>query len=128
MTAPIVQRLRATAAALRGERVSIQALAQAHGPAAHGTLLLLMAVLCLVPGVGTVLGLGLAALATAMWRGHPSASLPRRVVELELSRHSAQVCWALWHLPIQWRDASLRPGWAILHLRTGSHGLQPRLG
>jgi len=90
MTAPIVQRLRAAAAALPGERVSIQTLAQAHGPAAHGTLLLLMAVLCLVPGVGTVLGLGLAALATAMWRGHASATLPRRVAELELSRHSAQ--------------------------------------
>lgn len=39
----------------------MQALAQAHGPAAHGTWLLLMAATCLlpVPGVGTVLGLGL---------------------------------------------------------------------
>jgi hypothetical protein len=92
MTAPIVQRLRETAAALSGERVSMQTLAQAHGPAAHGTLLLLMAVPCLlpVPGVGTVLGLGMAALAAAMWRGHFSASLPRQVAELELSRRWAQ--------------------------------------
>lgn len=92
MTEPIVQRLRETAAALPAERVSMQALAQAHGPAAHGTLLLLMAVPCLlpVPGVGTVLGLGMAALAAAMWRGHPSACLPGRVAELELSRHWAQ--------------------------------------
>jgi hypothetical protein len=46
----------------------MQTLAQAHGPAAHGTWLLLMAVLCLLPvsGVGTVLGLETAALAAAM--------------------------------------------------------------
>jgi hypothetical protein len=92
MTVPIAQRLRETAAVLPGERVSMQTLAQAHGPAAHGTLLLLMAGPCLlpVPGVGTVLGLGMAALAATMWRGHASASLPRRVAELELSRHWAQ--------------------------------------
>ena len=70
----------------------MQTLAQAHGPAAHGTLLLLMAGPCLlpVPGVGTVLGFGMAALAAAMWQGHASACLPRRVAELELSRHWAQ--------------------------------------
>ncbi len=46
----------------------MQTLAQAHGPAAHGTWLLLMAVLCLLPvsGVGTLLGLETAALAAAM--------------------------------------------------------------
>ena len=92
MTASIVQRLRETAAALSQERVSMQTLAQAHGPEAQGTLLLLMAVPCLlpVPGVGTVLGLGMAALATAMWRGHASVCLPRRVAQLELSRPWAQ--------------------------------------
>jgi len=92
MTVPIAQRLRETAAVLPGERVSMQTLAQAHGPAAHGTLLLLMAGPCLlpVPGVGTVLGFGMAALAAAMWQGHASACLPRRVAELELSRHWAQ--------------------------------------
>jgi hypothetical protein len=92
MTEPIAQRLREAAATLPAERVSMQTLAQAHGPAAHGTWLLLMAVPCLlpVPGVGTVLGLGMVALAAAMWRGHASACLPRRVAELELSRHWAQ--------------------------------------
>ena len=70
----------------------MQTLAQAHGHAAHGTLLLLMAVPCLlpVPGVGTVLGLGMAALAAAMWRGHSSACLPQRAAELEHSRRWAQ--------------------------------------
>lgn len=92
MTAPIEQRLRDAAAALSEERVSMHTLAQAHGPAAHGTLLLLMAGPCLlpVPGVGTVLGLGMAALAIAMWRGHACACLPQRVAELELPRPWAQ--------------------------------------
>jgi hypothetical protein len=92
MTPPIVQRLRDAAAALSTERVSMQTMAQAHGPAAHGTLLLLMAAPCLlpVPGVGTVLGMGIAALAIAMWRGNAASCLPRRVAELELSHHWAQ--------------------------------------
>lgn len=92
MTESIVQRLRETAATLPAERVSMQTLAQAHGPAAHGTWLLLMAVpyLLPVPGVGTVLGLGMAALSAALWRGQSSACLPRRVAELELSRTWAQ--------------------------------------
>ncbi|MGN6825909.1 exopolysaccharide biosynthesis protein [Paucibacter sp. M5-1] len=92
MTPPIVQRLRDAAAALHEERVSMQAMAQAHGPEAHGTLLLLLAMACLlpVPGVGTVLGIGMAALAVAMWRGHCAPCLPQRVAELELPRHWAQ--------------------------------------
>ena len=92
MTPPIVQRLRDAAKTLPGERVPMHALAQAHGPEAHGTLLLLMAAPCLlpVPGVGTVLGLGMAALAVAMWRGRSATCLPRRVAELELSLQWAQ--------------------------------------
>ena len=92
MTPPIVQRLRDAAAAIQDERVSMRAMAQAHGPEAQGTLLLLLAMPCLlpVPGVGTVLGLGMAALAVAMWRGHCAPCLPQRVAELELPRHWAQ--------------------------------------
>jgi hypothetical protein len=92
MTPPIVQRLRDAAAAIQEERVSMRAMAQAHGPEAYGTLLLLLAIPCLlpVPGVGTVLGVGMAALAVTMWRGHCAPCLPQRVAELELSRHWAQ--------------------------------------
>jgi hypothetical protein len=92
MTPPIVQRLRDAAAAIQEERVSMRAMAQAHGPEAHGTLLLLLAMPCLlpVPGVGTVLGLGMAALAVAMWRGRCAPCLPQRVAELELPRQWAQ--------------------------------------
>ncbi|WP_201494550.1 exopolysaccharide biosynthesis protein [Rubrivivax sp. A210] len=88
MTSPLAQRLRDAAAALQGERVSVAALLRAHGPQAHGSLLLLMAVPCLlpIPGTGTVLGLGLLAMALALWRGRPEAALPQRVAELEMSR------------------------------------------
>jgi hypothetical protein len=93
VTAPIVQRLRDAAASLPAGRVSMRALAQAHGSEAQGTLLVLMAVPCMLPlpGVGTALGLGMVALAAVMWRGDPAAeSLPRRVAELELSHACAQ--------------------------------------
>jgi len=92
VTGCIAPRLRQAAADLPSERVSLQSLAQAHGPATHGTLLLLMAAPCLlpVPGVGTVLGLGLAALAIAMWRGQAAEHLPGRVARLELPRDWAQ--------------------------------------
>lgn len=89
---PIARRLRKAAAALRDERVSMRALAQAHGPDAHGTLLLLLAMPCLlpIPGVGTVLSLGIAALAIAMWRGQDAPCLPKRVADLELPGHWAR--------------------------------------
>ncbi len=92
MTNPVAWRLREAAAALPAGPVSLQSLAQAHGPAAHGSLLLLMAAPCLlpVPGVGTVLGVGMATLAAAMWRGDAVRCLPRRVAEFELSHHWAR--------------------------------------
>lgn len=88
MTASLEQRLRDAAAALQAERVSVATLLQAHGPGAYGSLLLLMAVPCLlpIPGTGTVLGIGLLALAAALWRGRPDAALPQRVADLEMSR------------------------------------------
>ena len=89
MTPPIVQRLSDAAAAIQDERVSMQAMAQAHGPEAHGTVLLLLAMPCLlpVPGVGTVHGLGMATLAVAMWKGQCTPCLPQRVAQLELPRY-----------------------------------------
>lgn len=73
----------------------MRTMTQAHGPDAHGTLLLLLAMPCLlpVPGVGTLPGLGMAALAVARWRGHCAPCLPRRVAELELPREWAQRAW-----------------------------------
>ncbi len=86
--APVARRLRRAAARLAGEGLSLQDMARAHGPEAPGTLLLLMAAPCLlpVPGVGTVLGLGMAALAYGLWRGQAGNWLPRRVAGLVLSQ------------------------------------------
>lgn len=92
MTRCIAQRLRQAAAGLPSERVSLQSLEPPHGPVTHGRLLLLMAAPCLLPaaGVGTVLGVGLAGLAIAMWRGQVAEHLPARVARLELPRRWAQ--------------------------------------
>ena len=75
MTVPIAQRLRDAVAALTTERVSMQALVHAHGPASQGTVLLPTATPCLlsVPGVGAVLGLRMSAGATVQQ--------PQRVVQ-----------------------------------------------
>lgn len=93
MTAPpLHERLRAASAGLQSERVSLAEMAAAHGPAAQGTLLVLMATPCLLPvaGVGTLLGLGLVAVALAMWRGHEPVGLPPRVAAMALPRDGAQ--------------------------------------
>ncbi|MBT9490967.1 MAG: exopolysaccharide biosynthesis protein [Paucibacter sp.] len=88
MTAALSARLRSAALTLPAEGVSLQQLAAAHGPAAQGTLMILLAAPCLlpVPGVGSVLGLGLLAMAMALWRGNSAESggLPRRVAEFNL--------------------------------------------
>lgn len=86
--APLAQRLRSAADALPPGRVTLQALAHAHGPGAQGSWLLLLAAPCLlpVPGVGTVLGLGLVTLAVAMWRGVALDELPPRVAAVEMSQ------------------------------------------
>lgn len=96
MPAGLAQRLHQAAADLPGEGVSLHWLAQAHGPAAQGSLLVLLAVPCLlpVPGSGTVVGMGLCALAAAMWRcgagaGRGGVSLPRRVAGFQLSQRWA---------------------------------------
>lgn len=84
-------RLRAAAADLPGDGVSLQWLAQAHGPAAHGSLLLLLAVPCLlpVPGAGTVVGMGIMALALALWRAPGALTLPGKVAGFQLSQRWA---------------------------------------
>lgn len=97
MSAGIAQRLRDASAGLSQPRVSLSHLADLHGPGAQGTLLMLLAAPCLlpVPGVGTVLGLGIATLALALWRGQAACALPQRVGELQLSLNGARRVLAL---------------------------------
>ncbi len=81
MMLPVVQRLCHAVAAAQGERVSMRAMAQAHGPESHGTLLLLLAMPCLlpVPGVATVLGQGMTGPVVAMGRGRCMPCSPQWV-------------------------------------------------
>jgi hypothetical protein len=83
---PIPQRLRDAAAALTGERVALAHMADAHGPAVQGTLLVLLAAPCVLPvaGVGTVLGIGIALTALQLWRGQACELLSGRVARLEM--------------------------------------------
>lgn len=87
MTQPLHHRLRDAAARLGTEPVALSELAEAHGQAARGTLMVLLATPCLlpVPGIGNVMGVALLVLAGAMWRGEQVGPLPRRVAEMQLS-------------------------------------------
>ncbi|MDT8999743.1 exopolysaccharide biosynthesis protein [Paucibacter sp. APW11] len=89
---PLHEVLRDAASSLRQEHISVQELAAVHGHAAEGALLILLAVPCVLPvaGVGTVLGMGLLALAWSMWRGSGTAQLHPRVAALRLPRLWAQ--------------------------------------
>jgi hypothetical protein len=92
MTDTLHQRLRNAADALTGEPVALSHLADVHGGAARGTLLVLLSAPCVlpVPGVGNVLGIGLLLLALAMWRGQASHQLPGRVAGWQMPSHWAQ--------------------------------------
>ena len=93
MTQALSERLSRAAADLPPDSVSLQSLAAAHGPAAQGTLLILLSAPCVlpVPGVGSVLGWGLLAIAIALWRQDPlqlqsQAQLPTKVADIQLPR------------------------------------------
>ena len=85
--APLHVRLRGAAARLGHERIALSKIADVHGPAAQGTLLVMLAAPCVlpVPGVGSVLGCGLAMMAWTMWRGQTTNELPERVAAFEMS-------------------------------------------
>lgn len=63
-----------------------------HGQATQGALLVLLAVPCLLPlpGAGTLMSVGIAAMVVPMWCGHPHCTLPKRVASLQLPPASAQ--------------------------------------
>ena len=90
------QRLQAAADALQAlpgtAPVPLGHIAEAHGPAAQGSLLVLMALPCLlpIPGVGTVLGTGLVLMAWLLWWPQRPLTLPRRVAGFQLSNRAAQ--------------------------------------
>lgn len=122
-------RLRAAADALTGEPVALSHLADVHGSAARGTLLVLLSVPCVlpVPGVGNVLGLGLVLMALAMWRGQASHQLPSRVAGWQMPSHWAQRVLGLLARFYSLASRCSRERW--LHLVDGPQGwLAPKVG
>lgn len=63
-----------------------------HGNASQGALLVLLAVPSLlpVPGAGTLMSVGLAAMAVALWRGQQAGALPGRVAQLSMAPNWAR--------------------------------------
>jgi len=95
MTHALHQRLELHAAELEDQPITLGALAQAHGPALPGSLLVLVSAPCAlpIPGIGNVLGVTMMIMALAMWRGEDWTVLPSRVARLEMSARSAR--WVL---------------------------------
>lgn len=92
MQPDIAARLRAAAATLPPGAVPLSHMAQAHGGAAQATLLVLLAAPCMlpIPGVGTLLSMGLIMLATLIWQSQGDLALPQRLARIELPREWAQ--------------------------------------
>lgn len=92
----LASRLRDTAGTLPPGPVPLAALAEAHGGAWQASLLVLLAAPCLlpIPGVGSVLSLGLALLGLMLWRS-PHDDLPPRLARLHLPREGATRSLAL---------------------------------
>lgn len=86
------QRLREAAAALQDRPMRLQQLLRLHGRAGPGALLVVLAVPCLlpVPGAGSLMSLGLLALAWMIWRYFPRLVMPRKVGRFELSAPMAR--------------------------------------
>lgn len=86
-TPPLPQRLNEAARTLSGAPLSFADLAVLHGEGGHGSLLILLALPCLlpVPGVGNVMGAALVLLSWVHWRGGDTRTLPPTVAQLRLS-------------------------------------------
>lgn len=88
----VAMRLQALADEVQEGSVTLHQIAQAHGTAAQGALLVLLSVPCMIPipGTGTLLSLGIVAMAFMIWRGDHSLRLPERVGQFALSGRSAK--------------------------------------
>ena len=102
-------------------RLTLRALLQLHGEAAGAVLLLVMALLSTLPvaGAGTVLSLGIFALAWAWLRGHDNLHLPERLAALQLNATWTRRCLHSLAWTYERAERWLRPRWtALSHTRT----------
>lgn len=122
MNAGVAQRLRAAGEDGASDlRLSLRELLQLHGEASGAVLLMLMALLSTAPiaGAGTVLSLGIFALAWAWLRGHDVPPLPDRLVALQLNETWTRRCLHGLAWTYERAERWLRPRWTTLsHTRT----------
>ena len=122
MNEGIAQRLRDAARDGPDElRLSLRDLLQLHGEGSGAVLLMLMALLSTVPiaGAGTVLSLGIFALAWAWLRGRDTLHLPDRLARLTLNAvwTRRRLHWLAW--TYERAECWLCPRWqALCHART----------
>ena len=118
----IAQRLREAASGGAGTlRLSLRELLQLHGEQSGAVLLMLMALLSTVPiaGAGTVLSLGIFALAWAWLRGRDSLTLPDQLACLTLNATWTRRCLHSLAWTYERAERWLRPRWqALSHART----------
>lgn len=102
-------------------RLSLRELLQLHGEASGPVLLLLMALLSTLPvaGAGTVLSLGIFALAWAWLRGRDNLALPERLASVRLNETWTRRCLHSLAWTYTRAERWLRPRWtALSHTRT----------
>lgn len=103
--------------------LSLRELLQLHGESSGAVLLMLMALLSSLPiaGAGTVLSLGIFALAWTWLRGHDTLALPERLSRLRLNETWTRRCLRGLAWTYERADRWLRPRWSALgHARTRS--------
>ncbi len=101
-------------------RLNLAELLELHGDSSTAVVLMLMALLTVVPiaGAGTVLSLGILAIAWGWARGHDSMDLPRRLGALSMNERWTGRC--LHSLAWMYEKANrwLRPRWSLWSHRT----------
>lgn len=122
MNGGIAQRLREAAGdGTAPRRLSLRELLQLHGDHSGAVLLMLMALLSTAPiaGAGTVLSLGIFALAWAWLRGRDSLHLPETLAGLTLNDTWSRRCLHCLAWTYERAERWLCPRWqALSHART----------
>jgi hypothetical protein len=118
----ISQRLRTAAQDGSADlQLSLQELLRLHGEGSGAVLLMLMALLSTLPvaGAGTVLSLGIFALAWAWLCGRDNLQLPHRLASLRLNGTWTRRCLHSLAWTYERAECWLRPRWpALCHVRT----------
>lgn len=104
----------------QGERLSLRELLRLHGEGSGAVLLMLLSLLSTVPiaGAGTVLSLGIFALAWAWLRGRDSLHLPEALARLTLNETWTRRCLHALAWTYERAERWLSPRWpALSHAR-----------